>query len=293
MSYPGDWATNDGSVVSACTMFDPNAFTVPAATDERVAAITLYVEHVPFDTATSTDPAFERSRRTLTVDGLPAVRIEREVGDDGLIPTGTLVTSYFVDLPLPGETLIANTLDYRSIDYPEATRVLDRMVPTLDISIGNTGAVEPIGEFVRPPVTSERFPAPGDPALLADVRYGTHDGFRRVVFEFHRRADFSYSVEYVERAVPPSGDPLDVAGDAILQVTMTPASAVDLTGAQPRETYDGPERFDLPGDPIAQLVEVEDFENTLTWAIGLSLRSQVAVATLNDPVRLVIDISAR
>ncbi|NNL71141.1 MAG: hypothetical protein HKO70_14395, partial [Acidimicrobiia bacterium] len=116
-------------------------------------------------------------------------------------------------------------------------------------------------------------------------------GFERVVFEFDA-AGVSYDIQYVEEAIPPSGDPVAIAGGEILQIAMTPASGVDLTGDTPVQTYEGPDRFSPAGsDVILEIVGVEDFENHLVWAIGLDGTPDVAVATLENPFRLVVDIA--
>lgn len=71
---------------------------------------------------------------------------------------------------------------------------------------------------------------------------------------------------------------------------MTPASGVDHTGDQPEETYGGPQRIDVPGELASELVQVEDFENVLRWVIGLEKSANVSVDTLQDPLRLVVDM---
>jgi hypothetical protein len=155
-------------------------------------------------------------------------------------------------------------------------------------------SVSPIGQFTEPPVQSDGFPAaPGPTALLADLRHAPHDGFERVVYEFREADALAYRLEYVEAAVPPSGDPIVVGGEVILQVVMTPASGYDFTGGSLEEVYEGPDRLS-PADSelVAEMVLVEDFEGTLVWAIGLRARHRVAAGILEDPLRLVVDIAA-
>lgn len=189
-------------------MFDPNSFTVPEGTDERVAVINVYVENVDYSTVTSSiDSDLVRDREIRSIDGRGAVRIEREAGDDGIVPQGTLITSYYVDLGSEtgetGQVLVADTLDYTTVDYQRSQEVLEKMVPTLQIDREATAGVDPVGEFTAPPIESSGFPATGDASWLTDVRFGAHDGFERVVFEFDGRPSCSHSVEYVEAAVPP------------------------------------------------------------------------------------------
>jgi hypothetical protein len=100
-------------------------------------------------------------------------------------------------------------------------------------------------------------------------------------------------VEYVEAAVPPSGDPVAVAGAVTAQVVMTPASGYDASGDSLEQVYTGPDRISpADSDLIAEMVLIEDFEGTLVWAVGLRSRCQMAVGMLHDPLRLVVDVAA-
>lgn len=135
------------------------------------------------------------------------------------------------------------------------------------------------------------FPGTGQVAYLEDVRVASQPGFDRVVFEFSGAQDLSYRVGYADVLIPPSGMPVDVAGPAQIEVVLSPGSAVDLSGAQPRETYTGPDRSTPGGtEVITELVQVEDFESVLVWAIGTEERVPFGVEVLQDPLRLVVDV---
>lgn len=129
--------------------------------------------------------------------------------------------------------------------------------------------------------------------MLTGVRFGIHDGFERIVFEIGNDAEISYSVEYVEEAIPASGDPIAVEGGHILDVTVTPASGMELSGDEATETYVGPDRIAVAGELVSELVQVEDFESVLIWAVGLERAANVAVGTPSDLLRLVVDIVTR
>ena len=134
VAYPGSWSVNSGLTVPACTRFAPEPFTVPPGTDARVGAITASVESIPFDTVVGAGGGEELSREETTVDGRPAVRIERVTSGEGLWPAGVRITSYAVDLGRQQEgprTLVVNTIDLRQFDYSRNVEVLDRMVETL------------------------------------------------------------------------------------------------------------------------------------------------------------------
>jgi hypothetical protein len=129
-------------------------------------------------------------------------------------------------------------------------------------------------------------------ALLTDVRAGGHRGYDRVVFEF-RNGVPGYDVQYVEPPVRAdgSGDEVAVAGDAVLLVRMEPALDADLSQESAPPTYTGPTRFSPDTAAIVELVRIGGFEAVLTWAIGVDGKPPFRVTRLQDPARLVIDVS--
>jgi hypothetical protein len=89
----------------------------------------------------------------------------------------------------------------------------------------------------------------------------------------------------------PSGQPVPVAGGAVLQLVMTNASGVDLTQNPPVVTYTGPTRIEANLPSVTEVVETGDFESVLSWAIGV--RDGAAGGTaqvLTSPTRVVVDI---
>lgn len=155
-------------------------------------------------------------------------------------------------------------------------------------------ALEPVGDPDTAAVQGGGFPGEGPPvAHLTDVRVAGHEGFDRVVLEFEGEQVPSYRVSYVQ---PPltedaSGRPVDVAGSAFLELRASPASAVDLSGEQPEQTYDGPDRIEPPeGGVVTDLVSTGDVEANLAWTVGLADRVPFGVAALADPSRLVVDL---
>ena len=127
-------------------------------------------------------------------------------------------------------------------------------------------------------------------ALLERVAVGHHEGFDRVVFQFRGEGLPGYRIEYVE---PPlqedgSGDPVDVAGNAFLQVRMEPASGFDLNTGEGGLVYKGPKR--LPGTGVVkEVVRTGDFEAVLTWAVGIDAKVPFLVTTTASPARLIVD----
>ncbi len=148
------------------------------------------------------------------------------------------------------------------------------------------------GAALTPVSTPPGDNGPGLTALLRDVRTGRHDAFERVVFEFAGDVLPGYAVQYVSPpfVADPSGEPVDVAGDAFLAVRMVWASGFDLSGDL-GQVYTGPTRLTVGAPVVAELVQTGDFEAVLNWVIGVNGRRPFRVSTLVDPVRLVIDVS--
>jgi len=134
-------------------------------------------------------------------------------------------------------------------------------------------------------------------ALLTDVRLGHDPGADRVVFEFEGSGLPAVRAEYVEPGVlvDAAGNVTEVAGSAVLRIALQPASGVDLSGAQFRQTYGGHDRLDGTAagtTVITESVRVEDFEAGLVWALGVDGRVPFAVERLTDPSRVVVELDA-
>ncbi len=125
-------------------------------------------------------------------------------------------------------------------------------------------------------------------ANITDVRFGTHTGYDRVVFEFQQGTPELT----LDRATPPfthdaSGEPVAVDGESFLRLTMRGGTRQTDEGTS---SYDGPTDFD-PGLPaLVDLVQGGDFERQSTWYLGLASDACVRVALLDAPPRVVIDV---
>lgn len=146
-------------------------------------------------------------------------------------------------------------------------------------------------------VATSGFPdsAGQDVAFLTAVRTGRHEGFDRVVWTFDGATPV-YRVAYVERPITEdgSGAPIEVRGDATLQIILTPASGTDLSGEEVRTIYEGPERIDGAAGGasiVEEVVLTGDYEATLSWVIGIDRQAPFTVTELSDPPRVVIDIA--
>lgn len=128
--------------------------------------------------------------------------------------------------------------------------------------------------------------APVVPTLV-EIRAAHHPGFDRIVFEFAGGLPASHRVRYVDELIADgSGEPVRVAGRAILRVRFEPADAHDDSG----QTVAARRTFALPN--IMTSVRAGDFEAVTTYGIGLAKRTRFEVFTLRNPARVVIDIRA-
>ena len=119
--------------------------------------------------------------------------------------------------------------------------------------------------------------------------------FDRVTFTFKDGVPEILQAEYFDgpAAELPSGllvsPPL--AGPPRLQVTMSNASGVDLSVDPIVFTYTGPKRFSPNLPKVVELMQVQDFEATLTWDFGLRGAEVAAAAGVtSSPTRVVVDI---
>ncbi|CAN5841800.1 hypothetical protein BH23ACT10_BH23ACT10_39720 [soil metagenome] len=146
-------------------------------------------------------------------------------------------------------------------------------------------------------VESPDFPGGDGIAYLTRAEIGRHQSFDRVVWEFDGPVP-SYRVGYVDGPVAEagSGDPIELDGGAVIQVIFSLASGVDLSGSDPVQIYEGPQRIagsSAGATTVTEIAQTGDFEATLSWAVGLSAVAPFTVTALTDPSRVVIDITVR
>ena len=125
-------------------------------------------------------------------------------------------------------------------------------------------------------------------AVVDELRTGRHQGYDRFVVEFQNDVIPGYQVSYLNEDPFEcgSGEPVNMAGDAVLEIRLEPARGHNEQG---QSTVDHAERqFDLP---ILQEAEVScDFEGMFTALLGLQERVQFRVSELQEPARLVVDL---
>jgi hypothetical protein len=130
----------------------------------------------------------------------------------------------------------------------------------------------------------------GAAVTVSDIRVGRQDGFDRVVFEFGGTGTPGWDVRYVDAASSQgSGDSVDVAGNAVLQVTLTGAGYPYATGVQ-EYSASGP----LSAADTATVTEVvfdATFEGTTVAFVGTTERAPFRVYLLDNPGRVVLEVA--
>jgi hypothetical protein len=122
---------------------------------------------------------------------------------------------------------------------------------------------------------------------LIGITAGRHPGFDRVVFRFSGAVPARRNIRYVTRLIADgSGRHLPIAGRAILEVSLSPATAHTSTGASST-----PDRIAFALPNVMTAVRSGDFESVVSYGIGLAAREPFRVFTLARPSRLVIDVA--
>lgn len=147
----------------------------------------------------------------------------------------------------------------------------------------------PDNDSEGPPFTADPSPDSGNGlgplVTLTDVRTGTHEGFDRVVFDLGGGGRAGWFVRYVDEArAQGSGDPVDVAGGAVLQVDLSHTGYPEDTGVA---FYDGPRRLD-GATVVAEIVLTGMYEGQTQLFFGVSEERPFRVHALEG--RVILDI---
>ncbi|MGY1711658.1 hypothetical protein ACI8AC_19345 [Geodermatophilus sp. SYSU D00758] len=160
------------------------------------------------------------------------------------------------------------------------------------------GAAAPAGDGGPTDVPS--FPADTSPdtaeasgdalVTVTDIRTGRQEGYDRVVLEVGGTGTPGWDVRWVDQAASQgSGEPVEVAGDAVLQVTLTGVGYPYDTGV---EEWAGPDP--LPGSGTTVVTEVAwdaTFEGTSVAFVGASAQVPFRVHALEGPTRVVVELA--
>lgn len=128
----------------------------------------------------------------------------------------------------------------------------------------------------------------GERQEITGVRIGEHDDYDRVVLDLSGdRRTLGWYAEFVDEAVQdPSGMPLEVEGDAYLQIGVR---GIDWT-TESEERYDGAPVDADDTEVVEEVVFGGLFEGQQQIVIGLDERTAFRVFGLDDPARIVIDV---
>lgn len=182
-----------------------------------------------------------------------------------------------------------------STTAPGSTTTTSLATTTTAAVITTTTTTDPSTTLALPPFPGDAEPksGPGGIGLLAGVRFGDHEDFVRVVFDWREHSSPSWEVAYVpgeiEGTAPPEGG--WVEGAAFLVARFAPAGTADIRQADPVVTYSGPHRIDIGLGSVVQLLLIKDSEGRLWWAIGLTGERPFRVGVATNPPRIYVDIS--
>jgi hypothetical protein len=142
VAYPSGWSTNTEPAPEPCVWFSPTAIVVPSEpTDALLGPVSVRIqEGASLADVSNPSPEFEQliSSEPRTIAGRSAVRIETVATGAGLLDEGTRIVSYAVEVP-PGadgtpRVLTATAIECCGVAVEDATRVLDAMVTTLQLT---------------------------------------------------------------------------------------------------------------------------------------------------------------
>jgi hypothetical protein len=133
-------------------------------------------------------------------------------------------------------------------------------------------------------------PSAGALLTVTDVQVSAQDGFDRVELVLDGTGTPGWHVGYVDEALDEGkGDPVEVAGDAILQVHVTGTAMPMDSGVT---EYDGAPVAGPDGGAVTEVVYRFVFEGTTTAFVGVDGEPRpFTVTTQTDPTRLVIDVA--
>ncbi len=136
-------------------------------------------------------------------------------------------------------------------------------------------------------VTDTTTPAQPPVAFVDQVRTGANAGYDRLTIEFNNTQPSQVDVTPQSTAMftkSPSGQSVTLAGNAGVLVTMK--------GADEHTAYSGSTDFKTGYAALVEAQQVQDYEGTVQWGLGLSASGCYRAFFLTSPYRLVIDIQS-
>jgi hypothetical protein len=129
------------------------------------------------------------------------------------------------------------------------------------------------------------FAQPPAIGLVDAVRAGTHSGYDRLTIEFN-------SGHPTDISASPQGNAIFTQGASGQKVTLDGSAGllVTIQHADEHTDYSGPIDFKTGYSVLLEARQVQDFEGTVQWGLGLSKSACYRTFFLESPTRLVIDI---
>lgn len=133
LRYPSDWFVARDAGIEPCTFFDVEPVMLEQGSEATRVAIRVDVregvllEQARRDTLAEGD----MTAQNRSVGDRRAVRVTGTLAEEYLLPAGTHVTTWLVELG--GRTLVLTADDHGAEDYEAAVAVLDEMVQSLEV----------------------------------------------------------------------------------------------------------------------------------------------------------------
>lgn len=159
----------------------------------------------------------------------------------------------------------------------------DDSAPSSETSDGSTPAAGPTVVFSGDTEAKERITRADrqGPATLESAT-GTDAGSHSSVSFVFTSLVPDFNVQYVDEPIScGSGEPLDIEGDAFLQVRFTPSLAHNDLG---ETTFALPDEFSANLPAILEIQQSCDFEGELTFVFGLDEEADFKVNYLTAPI---------
>jgi len=175
-------------------------------------------------------------------------------------------------------------------------RHLTSVVPGTLPSASPSGAATPTPDSSLPSFSCNSFSAfvtdtttaPQPPVAFIDaVRTGTHSGYDRITIEFQNGQPGSIELRTQNNSTftqGASGQNVTLAGSAGLLVV--------IKRADEHTAYSEATDFKTNYPVLLEARQMEDFEGTVQWGLGLSKSACYRAFVLTNPTRLVIDIQS-
>jgi hypothetical protein len=116
--------------------------------------------------------------------------------------------------------------------------------------------------------------------VLRSVRFGRHDTYDRLAFDFCKPADTTLNATVVKQLVEDgSGKKVTLKGRYFIAITLRPADAHSSSG-QPTVPQ---QAITVAGKNIQQYKLIGDFEGVVSYGVGIMRREPTASAIRSDP----------